>query len=137
MAVLSRGYGRKTKGLFVGDSKDSAATLGDEPFQFMNRCPKTRVVVSEKRTLGIKAIEAMKPTPEIIVCDDVMQHRWVSPHLMIMTTSFENPFSRDFIFSCWRIARIEIWSKKSSCSFNHQNTRGFFPISKGGISKRN
>lgn len=130
MAVLSRGYGRKTKGLLVGDSKDSAATLGDEPFQFMNRYPKTRVVVSEKRTLGIKAIEAMKPIPEIIVCDDVMQHRWVSPHLMIMTTSFENPFSRDFIFPVGGLRESRSGVKRAAVVLITKTPEDFSPFQK-------
>ena len=98
IAVLSRGYGRKTKGIIVATKNDNASTLGDEPFQFLQRYPKTLLVVAEKRTLGMKALETMKSNPEKVILDDVMQHRWIRPEMMIMTSSFERPYFRDFVF---------------------------------------
>ena len=98
IAVLSRGYGRKTKGIIVATKNDNAATLGDEPFQFLQRYPETLVVVAEKRIQGIKAIEAMEASPDKVILDDVMQHRWIRPQMMIMTSSYECPYFRDFVF---------------------------------------
>lgn len=98
LATLSRGYGRKTKGLIVAGPKDNASTLGDESNQFLERYPETVVVVSENRNSGMEAIEAMDLPPTKVILDDVMQHRWISPQLMIMTTSFECPYFRDFVF---------------------------------------
>ena len=37
IATLSRGYGRKTRGLRFATESDTAATLGDEPFQFFRK----------------------------------------------------------------------------------------------------
>jgi tetraacyldisaccharide 4'-kinase len=96
VATLSRGYGRKTKGLVVGGTKENASTLGDEPYQFLQRYPETVVVVSEKRTFGMKTIENMAP-PHKVILDDIMQHRWVRPKMMIMTSSFESPYFKDFV----------------------------------------
>lgn len=98
IATLSRGYGRKTKGLVIAGSKDNPTTLGDEPYQFFNRYPDTVVAVSEKRSLGMKALAKISDPPDFIILDDVMQHRWVRPHIMIMTTSFQRPYFKDFIF---------------------------------------
>ena len=114
VAVLSRGYGRKTKGLVMGGTNENASTLGDEPYQFLRRYPDTAVVVSEKRTLGMKALEKMTP-PRKVILDDVMQHRWVRPKLMIMTTSFERPYFEDFLVPMgglrefqWGVKRADI-----------------------------
>jgi len=96
-ATLSRGYGRKTSGLIVAGIKDNVSSIGDEPYQFLNRNPGTTVVVSEKRTIGMKAIEKMDNPPDLVILDDVMQHRWVHPHIMIMTTSFDTPYFQDFV----------------------------------------
>lgn len=98
VATLSRGYGRKTNGLIIAGSKDTPSTLGDEPYQFFNRYPATLVMVSEKRTLGIKVLEKLDTPPDWVILDDVMQHRWIRPHIMIMTSSFQQPYFRDFVF---------------------------------------
>jgi tetraacyldisaccharide 4'-kinase len=98
IATLSRGYGRETKGLVIAEPKDNPATLGDEPYQFYNRYPETVVAVSEKRTLGMKALAKMPNPPHFVILDDVMQHRWVCPQMMIMTSSFQRPYFKDFVF---------------------------------------
>lgn len=98
IATLSRGYGRKTKGLVIAGSKDNPTTLGDEPYQFFNRYPYAVVAVSEKRSLGMKALVKIPNPPDFIILDDVMQHRWVRPQIMIMTSSFQRPYFKDFIF---------------------------------------
>ena len=97
LATLSRGYGRKTRGLRVAGKKDTAATLGDEPFQFFQRFPNINVIVSEKRALGMEAIEALNPSPELVIMDDVMQHRWVKPSILIVTTDYKNPYFQDYV----------------------------------------
>ena len=98
LATLSRGYGRKTKGLRIADINDTAATLGDEPFQFLNRYSDLRVIVSENRLLGMEALKLLNPVPEVVIMDDIMQHRWVKPSLLIMTTDYKNPYFKDYIF---------------------------------------
>ena len=97
VATLSRGYGRNTKGLRIASSIDSAVTLGDEPFQFFLRYPNLQVIVSENRMMGMKAMQKLNPIPEMVVMDDVMQHRWVKPKLMIVTTDYKKPYFNDFI----------------------------------------
>ena len=98
LAILSRGYARKTRGLRVAGKKDTAATLGDEPFQFFQRFPSINVVVSEKRALGMEAIDTLNPIPEVVIMDDVMQHRWVKPSILIVTTDYKNPYFKDYVF---------------------------------------
>ena len=98
VATLSRGYGRTSRGVVVAGSEDDATTLGDEPNQFLESHPETVVVVSEKRVLGMKTIEQLRPAPQVVLMDDVLQHRWVRPHLMILTSSYDRPFFKDFVF---------------------------------------
>ena len=113
MAILSRGYGRKTSGLIIAGPKDNPFSLGDEPYQFFNRYPETTVVVSEKRILGIEALKKMDPPPNLVVLDDVMQHRWVRPQLMIMTSSFQHPYFRDFIFPTGKLREFRSGVKRA------------------------
>ena len=97
LATLSRGYGRKTKGLRIANKYDNASTLGDEPFQFLNRFSNLSVIVSENRALGMESLKTLNPIPKVVIMDDIMQHRWVKPDLLIMTTDYNNPYFKDHI----------------------------------------
>ena len=57
IAVVSRGYGRKTKGFFVVNPEGSAETFGDEPLQMARKFPEVMFVVCEDRNYAIKEIE--------------------------------------------------------------------------------
>ena len=80
IAVISRGYGRKSKGLrIVSDGKGrviQAEDGGDEPVMIARKYPNQVVIVSEKRAPAIReAIDTYGA--ELIVLDDAFQHRWV------------------------------------------------------------
>lgn len=102
-AVLSRGYGRQTRGYVLADSSATAAIIGDEPFQFRNRYPDIWVAVSEKRLVGIEKLMALPSPPSYIILDDVFQHRWVSPQKMILCTRFDALYSNDYVLPMGRL----------------------------------
>ena len=56
IAVLSRGYKRKTKGFIIASKKDNATTIGDEPFQYYSKFKNIKVAVDKKRIRGIKKL---------------------------------------------------------------------------------
>ncbi|MBD1396255.1 tetraacyldisaccharide 4'-kinase [Pontibacter sp. JH31] len=97
VAVLSRGYKRKSKGFVLADHKASAASLGDEPFQYHRDFPGVTVAVSESRVEGIDKLQRLRPDLDAVVLDDAMQHRPVQPSLMIMLTDFNRPFYKDHV----------------------------------------
>ena len=97
LAVLSRGYNRKTKGFLLADKDATAKTIGDEPFQFYIKNPEIKVAVAEKRSLGMQHLLKLNPSPEVFLWDDVFQHRHVSPKLMILTTTFYKPYFEDYV----------------------------------------
>ena len=103
IATLSRGYGRKTKGFRIADQKDSAITLGDEPFQFYKKFPKVIVSVGEERAMAIPRILYHQQDIEVIVLDDAYQHRSVIPGLNILLTEFDHPFFKDYILPAGRL----------------------------------
>jgi len=86
IAVLSRGYGRQTRGLQIADSSSTASTIGDEPLQFFSNHNEIQVLVSEKRVLGIQWLLNQKTQIDLLLLDDVMQHRYVKPHVLLLTT---------------------------------------------------
>jgi tetraacyldisaccharide 4'-kinase len=93
--VLSRGYGRQTKGLLAVDHLSNPKTVGDEPIMLYNEYAKqAHFVVCEKRRLGVKYLKA-KHQDAIILLDDAYQHRWVKAGLQIVLTTYQHPFWQD------------------------------------------
>ena len=97
IATLSRGYNRDTKGFIQASKKSSAYQIGDEPFQFFKKHPEISVVVCENRRKGMDIILKNLPKTELCIWDDIFQHRFVKPGLMILTTTFQYPFYKDKI----------------------------------------
>ena len=109
IATLSRGYGRKTKGFRLAGEGDSAATLGDEPFQLYQAWKeKVVVAVGEKRADAIPRILSARPEVQVILLDDAYQHRAVQRDLNILLTTWERPFFKDYVLpsGCLREARM-------------------------------
>lgn len=77
-AILSRGYGRDTKGLFlVSDEhivRGDALTSGDEPYLISQNYPGVPVLVSEDRVKGARFLEETFSL-DLIILDDGFQHR--------------------------------------------------------------
>lgn len=97
VAVLSRGYKRMTKGVVIADQSSSVSTIGDEPFQFFSKHQGVEVVVAEKRILGIKKLIQVKSQVDLLLLDDVLQHRYVKPSILILTTTYDSPYFSDML----------------------------------------
>lgn len=104
MATLSRGYGRKTKGVRIANDFDDAGTMGDEPFQFYRKFKgKAVVAVGEERAFAIPHILDQHPDTELILLDDAFQHRKVLPAFQILLTDFNNLFVNDLLLPAGRL----------------------------------
>ena len=69
LAVLSRGYGRKSSGYVLADEKVTMQRLGDEPYQMHCKFPDVTVAVDENRVHGILALLSRKKEPDVILLD--------------------------------------------------------------------
>ena len=105
VAVLSRGYKRKTKGFILADEKASSQTIGDEPYQMFLKFPQIQVAVDADRRRGIKNLLSLPEDqrPEIILLDDALQHRYVTPSLSILLTDSNRPYYEDFLLPVGRL----------------------------------
>lgn len=92
VAMLSRGYGRKTSGYYEVKVSSSAEEVGDEPLQAKLRNPSLQVVVCENRVEGIEKLMQTESHPDVIVMDDGFQHRRVNAGLNILVTPSALPF---------------------------------------------
>lgn len=103
-AVLSRGYGRKTKGFLQATPAITPVELGDEPFQIYGKFGnQIAVFVGEDRLSALGKIASKTDSPEVIVLDDAYQHRYVDGDLKILLTTYQNPFYSDFLLPAGRL----------------------------------
>lgn len=97
VAILSRGYGRVTKGYRVVNVDDSYRQVGDEPLQMKRKFPEVTVVVCEKRAFAIHRIQEEFPEVDMIIMDDGFQHRYVEPLVNIIIVDYNRPIERDHL----------------------------------------
>jgi len=95
IAVLSRGYKRKTKGFLLADSESTYNEIGDEPFQIAAKNLDVIVAVDEKRVDGVNQLIAQFPELQTIILDDAFQHRQIKPGLSILLTDINNMYTSD------------------------------------------
>lgn len=95
VAVLSRGYKRKTKGYVLAGGYTTALEIGDEPMQFHLKFPDIAVAVCEERLVGISYLLQDIPELQAIVLDDAFQHREVVSGCNILLTEFSNLYCDD------------------------------------------
>lgn len=96
IALLSRGYKRKTRGYALATPHTTAIDVGDEPMQFHRKFPELPVAVGEERLEAIPQLLHDRPETEVIVLDDAFQHRAIKAGLNILLTDYSNLFTRDF-----------------------------------------
>jgi tetraacyldisaccharide 4'-kinase len=98
IAVISRGYGRKTSDYLLANEENSSSLfIGDEPAQIKNKHPEIIVAVDAKRVHGINKTKAQFPETEIFILDDAFQHRYVKPGISLLLSSYENLFCDDYL----------------------------------------
>ena len=98
VAILSRGYKRKSKGFLLLNDLSDAEDAGDEALQYFKRSYCKIVAVCESRNIGVVKLLEHYPDIDVILLDDAFQHRYLKPSLSLLLTDFNRPFFSDFIF---------------------------------------
>lgn len=113
LAVLSRGYNRKSKGFVLADTNTSVYEIGDEPMMYWYHYKdKVKVAVGEDRVLAIPQILSDNDCNTIIL-DDAYQHRYVKPEVSVLLTDYNNLFINDFILPCGVLREPRSEAKRS------------------------
>ncbi|HQD45246.1 MAG TPA: tetraacyldisaccharide 4'-kinase [Kaistella sp.] len=95
--VLSRGYGRLTKGYGITNYDSNYKTVGDEAMQLFERFKNRFVIgVSEERVPGAKKIIDDMDL-DVLILDDAYQHRAINPGFNILMTDYNDPYFKDFL----------------------------------------
>jgi tetraacyldisaccharide 4'-kinase len=105
IGILSRGYGRKSKGFRQVSYLETAKTVGDEPLEIFYTLDQNsqkkpndihpQVFVCENRFNGIQKIQKIDPCISMILLDDGFQHLNISALGNIILTKFEEPFGKN------------------------------------------
>lgn len=97
VAVLSRGYKRKSKGFVLATPNTPMPIIGDEPYQMKQKFPNIHVAVDANRCRGINQLMQpdIHPQTEVILLDDAFQHRYVKAGLNILLTDYNRPITQD------------------------------------------
>lgn len=103
VAVLSRGYKRKTKGFLLASTNSSFKKIGDEPKQIKLKYPHIPVAVCEKRVEGIEKLREAHPEVNLIILDDAFQHRYVEPWVNIVLMDYNCPVYEDHLLPLGRL----------------------------------
>ena len=103
VAVLSRGYGRKTKGLLFADATSGSKDVGDEPLLMYKKHPSIPVVVTKNRIEGLEAIFAKYPQTDVVVLDDAYQYMPLKPGLSILLTDYYHNYMQDYVVPMGRL----------------------------------
>ena len=113
IAVLSRGYKRKTSGYIEIQPNSPAADGGDEPVMLKKKFPHVTVAVSEDRAMGIPQLLSDHPQLDVILLDDAFQHRSVRAGSNILLTSYEDLFTRDMILPAGSLREFKSASRRA------------------------
>ena len=95
VAILSRGYRRKSKGFVLATSDSKVEEIGDEPFQIHSKYSDIAVAVDADRRNGIRRLQ-QTIKPNIILLDDAFQHRKIKPDFSILLTAYDNLYMNDW-----------------------------------------
>lgn len=104
IAVLSRGYKRKTKGFVLATPHSTPSTIGDEPYQIYRKFRRVaRVAVCEGRRTGIKRLMELYPDLNLIILDDALQHRYVDPKVSVLLMDWSRRVHTDHLLPLGRL----------------------------------
>ena len=133
IAVLSRGYKRKTTGFREVYITSKVEDVGDEPLQIKKKFPNIVVAVCANRQEGIDRI---KSNVDAILLDDAFQHRKVKPGLSILLTAYDNLFCDDVILPSGNLREPRTGVQRAQTVIVTKSPNNLSSIEKDNIAKR-
>jgi tetraacyldisaccharide 4'-kinase len=127
VAVLSRGYGRKTKGYILADEHTTYEQIGDEPLLFHSKFEDITVAVDEDRAEGISKLMRLEKTPGVILLDDAYQHRQIKPGISILLTEYYNVYKKDMLVPAGTLRDVKSAAKRADIIIVTKSPRVLLP----------
>ncbi|NJM26613.1 MAG: tetraacyldisaccharide 4'-kinase [Bacteroidia bacterium] len=137
VAILSRGYGRTSRGFRVASATDTAQTIGDEPMQYYRKFEgRVPVVVCEDRAMAIPLIIDQFPDTDVVLLDDAYQHRRVKAAFNLLLTEFSDPFYNDFILPAGRLREWRSGARRAHAVVVTKTPQGVTAERLTGVGKK-
>lgn len=114
LAVLSRGYKRKSKGFYLANENTTIEEIGDEPFQYHSKFKQINVAVNADRVEGVTKILELLPKTELVLLDDAFQHRKIKAGFYIMLTAYNDLFYNDWVLPAGNLRECKSGVKRAN-----------------------
>lgn len=114
LAVLSRGYKRKSKGFYLANATTTIEEIGDEPFQYHSKFKNIHVAVNADRVEGVNNILASLPKTDVVLLDDAFQHRKIKAGFYIMLTAYNDLFYNDLVLPAGNLRECKSGVKRAN-----------------------
>lgn len=138
VAVLSRGYKRKSKGFVLAGADTPVSMIGDEPYQMKQKYPNIHMAVDADRCHGIEQLcrKSVTPQTDIILLDDAYQHRYVKPGLNILLVDYHRLICDDALLPAGRMREHESGKYRADIVIITKCPKDINPMTTRVISKQ-
>ena len=136
VAILSRGYGRKTSNLQIVESTSKPSEVGDEPLQLKQNNADCLVLVEKNRNKGVKHILKEFPETEVILLDDGYQHRWLKAGFNILITAYSSPYYKDSLMPVGNLRESKKGAERANAIVFSKTPENINPTLKKGMLER-
>ena len=126
--VLSRGYGRKSKGLREVMVDDKVSDSGDEPLQIKRKFPDVKVLTDRDRRNALRYVQENLPDIDVVLMDDAFQHRYVKAGLNILLTAHQEPYPEDWIMPSGNLREPASSAKRADIILITKSYKTYSPI---------
>ena len=137
VAILSRGYKRKTSGFVLSEEHSTVSDIGDEPFQMKQKFPDIHIAVDKKRRRGIKRLCAddIQPPVDVVILDDAYQHRYVVPGVNILLMDYHRLICYDCLLPAGRLREPASNKRRADIVIVTKCPHNITPMERRGIER--
>jgi tetraacyldisaccharide 4'-kinase len=136
VAIILRGYKRKTHGFIEVDMNATVDDVGDEALIYKRNFGNAlTVAVCENRAKGIKILLNQYPQLDVILLDDAMQHLGVKPQMQLLLSDYSHPFYKDHLLPVGRLREPRSAYKRADAIIITKFPAIFSPILFNDISQ--
>jgi tetraacyldisaccharide 4'-kinase len=117
ICVISRGYGRKSKGPIIvslkGELRTTVSIAGDESYMIAKRYQNISVIVAEKRILAYNLVK--HENPDLVILDDAYQNQYINRDLNILLMNGKEPYLKDFVLPAGNLRELHKNINRADC----------------------
>lgn len=133
VAVLSRGYGRKTVDFVLAGNDTTYEQIGDEPLLYHTKYDNITVAVDADRPHGVSKLIHLPNAPQVVLLDDAYQHRKIKPGMNILLTEYYNLYKKDMLVPAGSLRDIKCAAKRADIIIVTKSPRVLLPYDKRDV----